>query len=147
MHGTGFVKIFLIILALGFLLDWYVFNGLKTLTAGWRSRRGARLVKWGYLLVSVGVTVMFVVTLPDFRTAKGMRPFHEWIFSLFLVFFITKVFFVLVLFLGDIGRFFYGGVNLGRRPDEPFFPALRSFPREFAPFVPAIPFPVSLYTL
>ncbi len=147
MHGTGFVKIFLIILALGFLLDWYVFNGLKTLTAGWRSRRGARLVKWGYLLVSVGVTVMFVVTLPDFRTAKGMRPFHEWIFSLFLVFFITKVFFVLVLFLGDIGRFFYGVVNLGRRTDEPFFPARRRFISEVATLVAAIPFTGFLYAM
>jgi len=38
MHRSGAtaIKILLIILGINFLLDWYVFNGLKTLTAGWR---------------------------------------------------------------------------------------------------------------
>jgi predicted MPP superfamily phosphohydrolase len=41
-----------------------------------------------------------------------MTPYHEWMLSLFITFFITKVFFVVVMFLGDIGRLFYG---IGRR--------------------------------
>ena len=106
MHRGGFFRVFLIIAAISLLLDWYVFNGLKTFTADWQSERLRQLVKWGYLLISVGVTALFIGGFGSFSTAKGMTPFHEWMLSLFLTFFVTKVFFVSILFLGDIGRFF-----------------------------------------
>jgi hypothetical protein len=106
LHGGGFFKVFLIIAALSLFLDWYVFNGLRTLTSDWHSERLRQLVKWGYLVISVGVTVLFIGGFGSFSTAKGMTPFHEWMLSLFLTFFVTKIFFVLVLFLGDTGRFF-----------------------------------------
>ena len=143
------MKYFLIVLLVGFLLDWYVFNGLKTLTAGWKSRRWQRLVRWGWLVVSVGVTVVFVAGMGSFSTAKGMTPFHEWMLSLFLTFLITKLFFVLVLFLGDLGRLFYG---LGKRlvkpqQNEPFFPARRRFISEVAVLVAAVPFAGFMYAM
>src|SRR5580704_13401369 len=100
MHG-GFLKILLIILAVSLILDWYVFSGLKTLTAGWRSDRWRQLVKWGWLVFSVGITLIFIGGIGSFRTAKGMTPFHEWMLSLFLMLFVTKVFFGVILLLGD----------------------------------------------
>src|SRR5471030_1856426 len=100
MHRSGFLRIFLIIAALSLLLDWYVFAGLKTFTADWSSLRMRQLVNWGYLVISVGITVLFLVGFGSFSTAKGMTPFHEWVLSLFITFFVTKIFFVLVLFLG-----------------------------------------------
>src|ERR1700736_3081156 len=111
MHGGGFIRLFFIIAAISLLLDWYVFTGLKTFTADWSSARMRQLVNWGYLVISVGVTLLFILGFGSFSTAKGMTPFHEWVLSLFLTFFFTKIFFVLILFLGDIGRFFYGIVN------------------------------------
>jgi hypothetical protein len=151
MHRGGFIKVFLVLAAISLLLDWYVFNGLKTFASGWRSKRLRRLVTWGYLVISISVSVLFLVTVAGFRTAKGMTPFHEWILSLFLTLLITKIFFVLVLFLGDIGRFFYGIINNITRPrsaaPEPFFPSRRRFISEAAILVAAFPFTSFFYAM
>lgn len=149
MHSGGFVRIFLVFIGLSLLLDWYVFNGLKTLVSGWRSRRLRQTVKWGYLLFSVGITVLFIAGLGTFRTAKGMTPYHEWVLSLFLALLVSKIFFVLVLFLGDIGRFFYGIIRRLAKPKSPttgpFFPSRRKFIVEAATLFAAIPFTGFLY--
>src|ERR1700748_3433675 len=107
MHHGGFFRIFLIIAIISLLLDWYVFSGLKTFTTDWRSRTWRNAIVYGYLFISVGVTVIFMAGFGSFSRARGMTPFHEWMLSLFLTFFITKIFFVVILFVGDIGRFIY----------------------------------------
>ncbi len=151
MHRGGFVKVFLVFVAISLLLDWYVFNGLKTLTSGWKSARLRKLVKWGYLVTSIGVTVIFLAGLGSLTTAKGMTPFHEWMLSLFLTFLITKIFFSLVLFLGDTGRFFYGIIKNIAKPKvnmtAPFFPGRRKFISEAAVLVASIPFAGLLYAM
>ncbi|MBN9381167.1 MAG: metallophosphoesterase [Chitinophagaceae bacterium] len=142
------MKILFIVLGINFLLDWYVFNGLKTLVAGWKSSRLRRIVLWGYLVVSVGVAILFATGVGSYRTARGMTPYHEWVLSLFLVFFITKVFFVVVLFLGDVGRLVYG---IGRRISggraESFVPGRRRFISQAATLVAAVPFTGFLYAM
>jgi predicted MPP superfamily phosphohydrolase len=148
MHVNGLLKVFLIISAISLLFDWYVFSGLKTLIAGWRSRLWQKIVLWGYLLISIGVTVLFVTGLQAFKTNTGMRPFHEWILSLFLTFFITKLFFIAVMFLGDIGRFLTGLFKLATQShDKPVFPARRKFISEIALLVAAIPFTSLFYAM
>jgi predicted MPP superfamily phosphohydrolase len=153
MRRGGFLNLILIFLAVTLLLDWYVFSGLKTLTAGWRSDRWRQLVRWGYLVFSLGITTTFVAGLGSLRTAKGMTPFHEWILSLFLTLLLTKIFFCLVLFLGDIGRFFYGLIRglTAHRPKsgsgESFFPARRRFISEAAVLIAAVPFTGFLYAM
>jgi predicted MPP superfamily phosphohydrolase len=151
MHRGGFIRLFFIIAAISLLLDWYVFIGLKTFTADWSSARMRALVNWGYLVISVGVTLLFILGFGSFSTAKGMTPFHEWVLSLFLTFFFTKIFFVLILFLGDIGRFFYGIVNHMVKPKDkvinPYFPARRKFISEAAILVAAIPFTSFFYAM
>jgi hypothetical protein len=151
MHRGGFITLFLIITGLSLLLDWYVFAGLKTFTHDWSSAKLRNLVTWSYLIVSIGVIVLFLAGMNSFSTAKGMMPFHEWVLSLFLAFFITKIFFVLILFLGDIGRFFYGIVNHVVSPKEkviePYFPARRKFISEIAILVAAVPLTGFLYAM
>jgi predicted MPP superfamily phosphohydrolase len=153
MRRSGFLNLILIFVAVTLLLDWYVFSGLKTLTAGWRSDRWRQLVRWGYLIFSLGITITFVAGLGSLRTARGMTPFHEWILSLFLTLLLTKIFFCLVLFLGDIGRFFYGLIRglTANRPNsgsgESFFPARRRFISEAAVLVAAVPFTGFLYAM
>ncbi|MDB5142228.1 MAG: metallophosphoesterase [Mucilaginibacter sp.] len=151
MHRGGFFRIFLIIAAISLLLDWYVFYGLRTFVGDWQSQRLKQVVLWGYLTVSVGVTVLFLLGFGSFSTAKGMTPFHEWMLSLFLTFFITKLFFAVILFLGDIGRFFYGIgdhiINNDHKKGEPFFPARRKFISEAAILVAAIPFTGFFYAM
>src|SRR3978361_37977 len=141
MHGGGFTKIFLIISAISLLLDWYVFSGLKTLTNNWASKFLQNIVLWGYLSLSIGVIALMVAISGSFSTASGMRPFHEWVLSIFLVFFVTKLFFVIVLLLGDLGRFFVGLFKIISRPsDRPAFPARRKFVGQIAVLIAAVPF-------
>jgi predicted MPP superfamily phosphohydrolase len=148
MHGNGLLKVFLVISATSLLFDWYVFSGLKTLIAGWRSRLWQNIVLWGYLLISVGVTTLFITGLPAFRTTNGMRPFHEWILSLFLTFFITKLVFIVVLFLGDAGRLLAGLFKPAKQSHgKPVFPARRKFITEVAVLVAAIPFTSFFYAM
>jgi len=151
MHGGGFLKIFLIIAAASLLMDWYVFAGLKSLTVGWQSHRLRLFVNYGPLVVDIAITLVFLLGFSSFTTAKGMTPFHEWMLSLFLTFFITKLIFILVLFLGDIGRFFYGIGNSIAKPKsssaEPFFPARRKFITEAAILVAAVPFAGFFYAM
>jgi len=151
MHGNGILIFFLIIAGITLLLDWYAYSGLRTFTAGWTSQRRKRSVLWGYLVLSIGVTVLFLIGIRSFRTAKGMTPYHEWILSFFLISFITKLFFALVLLIGDIGRLFYGVgdnvINHGKRGNAPFFPARRKFISEAAILVAALPLTSLLYAM
>src|SRR6185312_3874709 len=150
MHGF-FLKIFLVISALSLLMDWYVFNGIKTFSADWRSRRRRQIANWGYLVIAAGVTAMLLLGLGGFSTARGMMPFHEWVLSIFLTLFFTKIFFILILFLGDAGRFFYGMVDHFVKPKskthKPFFPARRKFISEIAILVAAVPFTSFFYAI
>ncbi len=144
----NFIKIFLVIAAISLLLDWYVFSGLKTLTANWASTRLRQLVPWGFWVISVGVTVVFVAGTGSFRVARGMTPFHEYMLSFFLIIFLTKLFFVIVLSLGDLGRFLYGignSVVNTRKPGQPFFPGRRKFISELAVLIAAFPFTSLIY--
>jgi predicted MPP superfamily phosphohydrolase len=151
MHRNGFLTIFLIIAGISLLLDWYVFSGLKTLTTGWQSARMRWLFTWGYLIISLVVIVLFLVGLSSFTTAKGMTPYHEYTLSIFITLFITKIFFVLVLSLGDLSRFIYGIVHnitkSGTKTNEPFFPTRRKFVSEVAVLVAAFPFTEFLYAM
>jgi predicted MPP superfamily phosphohydrolase len=123
-----------------------------------------RLVVWGYWFVSLGVTIVFLAGTGSYSTARGMTPFHEWMFSLFLMFLVTKLIFVLVLFLGDIGRFFYGivrgiarsgskaggGLNKTGGPSKAggaFFPSRRKFISEAAVLIATVPFTGFLYAM
>lgn len=151
MHKGGFFTIFLIIAAISLLFDWYVFAGLKTFTSDWQSKKLRYLVIFGYLAISIGSTLALLLDFKTFSTAKGMTPLHEWVLSIFLTLLFTKLFFVLILFLGDIGRFFYGIVNHFVKPKgaaaNPFFPARRKFISEFALLAAAVPFTSFFYAM
>jgi predicted MPP superfamily phosphohydrolase len=150
MHNGGFIKVFIIIAAISLLMDWYVYHGLRTLTFDWNNKRGQLAVLWGYLVVSVGVTVVFMAGFGSFSTAQGMRPFHEYMLSLFLSFFVTKLVFIIVLFLGDIGRFFVGLVNhigTNKNTGERYFPSRRKFISELAVLIAAIPLSSFFYAM
>jgi predicted MPP superfamily phosphohydrolase len=151
MHRGGFFKIFLVMAAITLLLDVYVFFGIRTFVRGWQSQLLRRVVLWGYLLISVGITALFLLGFNSYSTAKGMTPFHEWMLSLFITFLITKIFFALVLVIGDLGRLFYGVgdrvIGGEKKAGEPFFPARRKFISEIAILVAAVPFTGFFYAM
>ena len=150
MHGSIFAKVFLILLAIDLLLDWYTFLGLRTLTETWRSAGLRQVVNWGWLVIVIGVTGVMVAGFDNFRRPSGMLPFREWILSLFLALFITKLFFAIILLLGDLGRLIYGLTNRLLRPasvGESFIPARRKFISELGVLVAAVPFSSFAYAM
>jgi predicted MPP superfamily phosphohydrolase len=149
MHSGAFFKIFLVIAVISTLMDWYVFSGLKTFTFDWQSPFWRQLVQFGFLFISVGVTVIFIAGIGSFSSAKGMTPFHEWMLSLFLTFFVTKLVFIIVLSLGDLGRFLIGIYNLvSKTSSSPsYFPPRRKFISEAAILIAAFPFTGFLYAM
>ncbi|RFZ95080.1 metallophosphoesterase [Mucilaginibacter conchicola] len=146
MHRGGLFNFFLIASAITFLMDWYVFNGLRTLTLDWQSRFARLALPWGFVIVSVGITITFLVGLNSFNSSKGMTPFHEWMLSLFLTFFVTKLVFCIVLSLGDLGRFIAGLVG-EHKQGEPYFPKRRKFISELAILLAAFPFTSFFYAM
>ncbi|MCJ8208682.1 metallophosphoesterase [Mucilaginibacter sp. RS28] len=148
MHKGGFVTFFLILSLISFLLDWYVFSGLKTLTLGWPSRYRIILLA-AFLIISVGITILLITGFSSFSTARGMTPFHEWALSLFLTILVSKLVFVIVLSLGDLGRFITGIINKTQHrkslESDSYFPSRRKFISELALLIAAFPFASFLY--
>jgi len=149
MHGNGILRLFLIVTAITLLLDWYVYNGLRTIVYDWSSQRLRNLVLWSFLAISTGTTLVFLIGVSSLRTARGMTPFHEWVLSLFLTFFLFKIVFAIVLLVGDIGRLFYGLadqiLHRGDKKGNSFIPARRKFISEIALVLAAIPLSGLLY--
>lgn len=149
MHHNGFLTFFLILATVSLLMDWYVFAGLKTLTQKWRWPKLRKAVLWGGPATSVLVTILFIGGISSLRNARGLLPFHEYVLSLFIVFFLTKLFFIIVLFIGDISRLFYGLIHGIARQDKkknkPFIPARRRFVSELAVLTASVPFTALLY--
>jgi len=151
MHRGGIFTVFLIIAAITLVFDWYVFSGLKTFTSDWQSAKARQIVLWGYLIISVGITILFVSGFGSFSHARGMTPYHEYMLSLFITFFVTKLVFVIVLSLGDMGRFIYGIgnsiANHNEKRTEAFFPSRRKFISELAILLAAFPFTGFIYAM
>lgn len=147
MHSNGLLIVFVIISAITSLFDWYIYAGLRTWTKTWR-RNNRVLILRSYLFVSLGITVLLLLKIRSFRTADGMRPLNEWILSLFLVFFFTKLLFVIVLFIGDLVRLLAGIINKITHPKEKLLiPGRRRFIADTAILFAALPFTSFLYAM
>jgi len=148
MHG-GFVRLFFMLSLISFLLDLYAWQGVKTWIRGWKSVRRKKIAQRIYWVLFAGVTILFLTAItfgPGYLTR-----FQEWALSLFLTCLITKLFFIIVLLLGDIVRFFWG---ITRRmfktkavSGEPFFPSRRRFIAEAGILLAAVPFTGFLYAM
>src|SRR5688572_13205439 len=90
---------------LALVLDFYVFQGIKRLTANWRSARLQKAVRWGYWIFFVAFNLCFMLVLYlRFSTDQPFTNLMKWVMNLFLTFFVTKLVFVLVMFAEDIAR-------------------------------------------
>src|SRR5450432_733537 len=148
-HG-GFMNVLYIIGLISLLLDIYAYSGVKTWVSGWKSARRQKIALRTYLVFFVGVTGLFLVGI-TVTTHKYLTRFQEWVLSLFLTFLITKLFFIILLLLGDIVRFFWGLLRKLFKPkavaEGPFFPSRRRFITEAGILLAAIPFTGFLYAI
>jgi len=143
-RALAFLAIFF---SLIFLLDFYVFQGVKSLTANLQSTATRAAVRWGYWIVSIGLPALVFLAMFTMDRSKGFPPFLTWTSSLFITLLVTKVVFVVVLMGGDIARVVEGGVKWIKGTPEAttFMPDRRRFISQLALGVAAIPFASFLY--
>jgi predicted MPP superfamily phosphohydrolase len=145
----GILKFALILAGISFLLDLYVHQGLRSLMP--RLSKNIRLTILAlYWVMSVGVTLLLLLGMNSTSKPPGMTTYHQWVLSIFITLLISKVFFVLVLFGGDIYRLIAGLINSTRKTPvngKHSIPARRRFVSEAAVLVAAIPFTSFLYAM
>jgi uncharacterized protein len=147
-HG-GFMSLIYLFCLFSFLLDIYAWQGVKTWISEWKSVRRKKIAGLIYWVVFAGVTILFLAAItfsPGYLTR-----FQEWTLSLFLTFLITKLFFIIVLLVGDIVRFFRGIIRrlFKSKPaaGQHFFPSRRRFIAEAGILLAAIPFTGFFYAM
>jgi predicted MPP superfamily phosphohydrolase len=144
---------FLMMLGLiALVLDFYVYQGVKRLTANWQSVRLRKAVRWGYWLFFLAFNICFsVVMFQRFSSDKPTTFFMKWVMNLFLTFFVTKLVFVLVMFGEDIARagalifrMVRNAIN-GTSQKEALLPGRRKFMSQLALGLASIPFVSFIY--
>src|SRR5687768_9139123 len=132
------------------ILDLYVYQGIKKITADWKSARARKIARWGFWIFFVGFSLLFMyVVYLRFSTNKS-SPFMQWVMNLFITFFVTKLVFILILLSEDITRFLFGIFRLFTfKPNDPnkahWLPGRRKFISQAALVVATIPFGAFIY--
>jgi len=145
----GILKFALILAGISLLLDLYVHQGLRSLMPRLHKNL-KRFILIIYWVISVGVTLLLLLGLNSSSKPPGMTTYHQWVLSIFITLFVTKVFFVLILFAGDIYRLTAGLINALRKTPvkgRGYVPTRRRFVSEAAVLVAAIPFTGFLYAM
>ncbi|MEK7256572.1 MAG: metallophosphoesterase [Bacteroidota bacterium] len=126
------------------LLDLYVFQGVKTLTAPLQSQALRTGIHWAFWLISAGLPLFVFFSL--FQLGRSSSVFTASV-SIFITLFVTKLVFVLVLMGGDLARLAQGGWQwfTGSGGETAFLPERRRFVSQLALGVAAVPFVGFLY--
>ncbi|MCU0432216.1 MAG: metallophosphoesterase [Bacteroidia bacterium] len=103
----------LIFLGILLLVDWYVFTGIRPLTAGLEART-RKIIHWTYWLLNIGLFAWFVLgffVAGDNGRQAMPRSFMTFM-GVWLLFFVPKLVFSLFLLGEDVYRLFHGGYAL-----------------------------------
>lgn len=133
----------LLIIGLVLALDWYAFQGIRTVTADvGRWRMYIHLAYW--LVTATIVVTMVMGANPVFRSTL----FFKIVGNLFIALFVAKLVFILILFGEDIFRVISGIVQstFDTRPSEKsFLPGRRKFISQIGLGLASLPFASVLY--
>jgi len=132
---------FFVVLALLVALDWYAFQGIRTLTSTWPAV-WAQSVRWGFWVASL-LPVLMVLPGRDFwNQYPGVRQTLSVVFSLYVGFLVSKLIFVLPLLIEDVARIATG---ITAKSGDRFMPSRRLFVSQVAIGLAAVPFTAFLY--
>jgi predicted MPP superfamily phosphohydrolase len=133
------------------LMNWYVFQGIKRLTTGWRARQLKKAVLWGYWLF-VGLFIAGFAWSVYLRFSEDTATsLVQWFINAFLTLFVTQLVFMLVLLAEDIYRLIRAAVRFIRRTGSieehrgPLMPERRKFVSQLALVLAGIPFASFVY--
>lgn len=140
----GAIVFFAVLAGLLFLLDWYVFQGIKSLTSPIQSTALRQGIRWGHWIISIGLPVFIAIV---YVNMGRMNFYFTTAGSIFTTMLVTKLVFVAVLMGGDLLRVAEGGFKwlAGGGSEVDFLPERRRFVSQLALGVAAIPFTSFLY--
>jgi uncharacterized protein len=99
------------ILTFLFLIDLYIFQGIKTLTATFDSDTNRKLVHGIFWGINIGFMAFIAFGFMSFDRAKGFKIYQTWAFNGLVLMLVPKLVFAAVLLGQDALRFFGTGVN------------------------------------
>jgi predicted MPP superfamily phosphohydrolase len=145
MHGSPTPWLLLIPVLIIFSLDYYVFQGIQTITQSLKWRTLWNILYW---VIAILPVVLIVSGFGSIGKPGGLSSFQQLVFNLFITLFVTKIF-VLIFLLGeDVFRIFTGifkkvsGTNL---EGAPLMPERREMVSKVALMFAAIPFASFIY--
>lgn len=109
--------LFLILPVLLLLIDWYVFQAIKTLSrsATESTQRIISIAFWGFTALSLLLYVAMQL-MPADSISRTTRTF---LWATIAIPYFSKVFAILIIFIDDLGRFFRWIVSLFYKPEVP----------------------------
>lgn len=148
-------RVLLILGLLSLLMDWYVYQGIKKLTANLKTvglRKAIRVLYWVFF---IGFLLGFAFAIYLRISQDKNNPVVQWFMNAFLTLFVTKLVFLLVLFAEDIYRFLVAGYRFIRRSSntnstdtaakEPLLPQRRKFVSQLGLLLAGVPFFAFMY--
>ena len=107
--------LFFILPAILLLIDWYVFQAVKTLSRSTTesTQRTIALIYWGFTALSLLLYVVMQLIPPD-SISRNTRTF---LWASIAIPYFSKIFAVLIIFIDDLGRFFRWIVSLFLKPE------------------------------
>jgi uncharacterized protein len=124
------------------LLDFYVFQGIETISMGFTSQLLTKGINGFYWLISISVIVGCFLAIFEASKKRKFTSFAKGVFNVFLTFFIAKLVFVFILLGEDIyrglaGAFqYFGGLN----SESSIYPHRNKYISILAAVVSGIPF-------
>lgn len=137
-----FVLLFLL------LIDLYIFQGIKTVTATLDSDTHRKIIHGLFWTINVAFMALIALGFVTFDRGKGMKTYQTWAFNGLILMLVPKLVFVFILLGQDAVRLLEMGVNyaLGTPNTEgSFMPGRRVFISQLGFGLAAIPFAGIIY--
>lgn len=128
----------LIASALIFVLEFYVYQAIKTITRN-------KIIKWVWLLIGIGIYLNFLYVIFTTPRSAGQTKEFQMAAGMMITILIPKVFILIVLFGEDVVRWIQKIISwIGSNPTKPLA-GRRKFISQLALGLAAIPFASFLY--
>lgn len=138
---------FLLIIVL-ILIDVYALQGIKVLTTSLNNSSWALFIQYSYWFITWGSFIILLYGMYQFRQTHSMSAISKWALNMFVTLFVTKIFFIIILFSEDLFRLIQGTVSQfssTNHSDSPFLPSRRLFFSQVALGIASVPFVAFLY--
>lgn len=148
MNNLGAIIFILTIFLFNCFLNWYIFQGYKTLFQTWENGRPKLALMASYWLIFGGITLWIIVNFFKISREGHISADSQNVLNLFLTVTVTQITVILFLFGEDIYRAIFSGVSyLASKTDGDIshLPERRKFVSQIAFAVAVIPFSGFVY--